>query len=225
MPDDTTDHNSTSQETERICYAPTEELRVVTSESGNATVLGMVIPYNQPSTDLGGYREVILPGAFTESLSSGDEIRADVEHNPANLLARSTQSTLRLQDRSDGLWAEIDLPDTTLGEDTRKEVASKLRDAMSASWLRDSVISKFVRRGGEIMKEVSKAELRSVSLTAFPAYKQTAGSLALRCLAEFITEEVKTHVAQLRQKGVPEDKSTQLTQLRRKLDLLELSIN
>jgi HK97 family phage prohead protease len=92
---------------------------VRTSDEGNGmTFGGYAWKYDSPSLPL-PFTERIAPGAFTRSLKSRAEIRAYVNHDDTLLLGSRRAGTLRIDDRADGGWVEIDLPDTTWGRDVR----------------------------------------------------------------------------------------------------------
>ena len=69
--------------------------------------------------DMGGWRETILPGAFSEVL--GDDVRALFNHDP-NLVLGRTPRTLRLAEDNVGLRYEIELPETQYGIDLYKSI-------------------------------------------------------------------------------------------------------
>lgn len=90
------------------------EVRMVNEEGQPKKLVGM-IPYNQRSLDLGGFTEVIAPGAFTSSLNG--DILALRDHDPKLLLGRTKSGTLTFSDEADGLHYTITLPNTTAGND------------------------------------------------------------------------------------------------------------
>ena len=63
------------------------------------------------------FHESIASTAFRDSLASGADILALVDHDAGRLLARTSSGTLRLGTDSRGLHFELDLPETTLGRD------------------------------------------------------------------------------------------------------------
>lgn len=68
--------------------------------------------------DIGAFRERISPGAFAGSIEEGgSDILALLDHDPGKVLGRTRSNTLRLDNRSDGLAFEINVPDTTAGRD------------------------------------------------------------------------------------------------------------
>src|SRR3972149_2272748 len=75
------------------------ELRAA-SEGKPAQLVGYAAVFNSRSEDLGGFREIIMPGAFDRRLG------------------RTASKTTRLEVDEKGLRAEIDVPDTQDGRDT-----------------------------------------------------------------------------------------------------------
>jgi HK97 family phage prohead protease len=86
------------------------------------TFAGYAWRYNEASLPL-PFTERIAPGAFTRTLKSKNDIRAYVNHDDTMLLGSTRAKTLRIEDRAEGGYVEIDLPDTTAGRDIRALVA------------------------------------------------------------------------------------------------------
>jgi uncharacterized protein len=90
-----------------------------------------LIPYGVESRDLGGWREVIEPGALRSAKL--DDLIATREHDRSKLLGRHP-TTLAIEDRSDGLAWSVELPTSPVGEDVRVAVErGDLRSTRSAS--------------------------------------------------------------------------------------------
>ncbi len=125
-----------------------------------------LIPYSIESRDLGGWREVIEPGALTGA-DLGDLI-ATREHDRSKLLGRHP-TTLTTEDRADGFAWSVELPESPVGEDVR--VAIERGDLRSTSWR--MVVGEDEWRGD--VRHVKRiAELRDVTVTASPAYGDAA---------------------------------------------------
>lgn len=118
-------------------------------------------------TDLGEFREVIEPGAFTRSLS-GRDVRAIYEHDGKALLGRSGAGTLRLQEDEQGLAFELDLPDTTLGRDLA--VLVERGDLCGCSF--GFQVRTDDWRGG--VRHLQDVDLHEITITATPAYDATS---------------------------------------------------
>jgi Escherichia/Staphylococcus phage prohead protease len=131
-----------------------------------------------------GFTEKIRRGAIAESMT-GDVI-ALYNHDPANLLARTTAGTMSLAEDSVGLKTEINLPPTTLGRDIYELVKRSDLRGMSLGFhvTRDSWNTKHTER------ELLAIDLHEVSIVARPAYPQTtieARSLGLPDDVELLT--------------------------------------
>lgn len=142
------------------------------------TLVGYAAVFNS-RTDIGGWWiEQIEPGAFSPALSA--DVRALVDHDPGRVIGRTKSKTLRLAEDERGLKVEIDLPNTSDGNDLWELVERGDISGMSfgfyvtkQEW--DETVDPPVRT----IKEV---ELLEVSAVAFPAYDDT--SIGKRALEE-----------------------------------------
>jgi Escherichia/Staphylococcus phage prohead protease len=148
------------------------ELRV--EGDARPTLVGYAVVYNSLSEDLGCFREIIAPGAFSEALKTAD-VRCLIDHNPSLLLGRNTSGTLRLFEESKGLRIECDLDDTSYALDLAKTVRRGDRDGMSFgfevvddSWGEDEI---------GVVRTVQRAGIFDVSAVTYPAYKDSSLNL------------------------------------------------
>lgn len=130
--------------------------------------------------DIGGFfTETILPGAFSDSIRSGD-VRALIDHDSGRIIGRTAAKTLRLSEDAKGLAVEIDLPDTTDGRDLAVQLERGDISGMSFGFR--VTHDEWDETGPVPARTIHKIELFEVSAVAFPAYADT--SLALRSLEE-----------------------------------------
>jgi HK97 family phage prohead protease len=127
-----------------------------------------VIPYGAESRDLGGWREVIDPGALDGAVL--DDLIATREHDRARLLGRHP-TTLTTEDRTDGFAWAVELPNSPAGEDVR--VAVERGDLRSTSW-RMVVAPGGERWDGDVRHVTAISHLLDVTVTAAPAYAAAA---------------------------------------------------
>tara|TARA_R100000655_G_scaffold8418_1_gene22011 strand:- start:1050 stop:2075 length:1026 start_codon:yes stop_codon:yes gene_type:complete len=157
------------------------ETRTEKREDGTTTITGHAAVFNQLSSDLGGFREVISPNAFENVLN--DDVRALVNHDPNLLLARTTSGTLKLKETAEGLQYSFDVPDTTYGRDL---VISMERGDISQSSFAFTIEedSWESTADGEIRTINKVKNLYDVSPVTYPAYPDANDlTLAKRSLA------------------------------------------
>lgn len=137
--------------------------------TGHAAVFNSV-------TQIGGFREVVAPGAFKEAIA-GDDVRALFNHDPNLILGRNRaypRPTLRLAEDTIGLFIEIDPPDTTYARDLGVSIGRGDVSQMSFSFA--------IPEGGEVwdftnkenpLRTIIKARLFDISPVTYPAYRTT----------------------------------------------------
>jgi HK97 family phage prohead protease len=160
-------------------YLKASELRAVEREGQLPMLVGKAVVYNSLSEDLGYFREMIKPGAFTESLKVAD-VRALIDHDPSLLIGRNTSGTLRLFDTPEYLGVEIDLPDTSYARDLVVKIKPRggkpigdlsgmsfsfVVDPEGATWYTDEE--------GKTFRTIVKASIEDVSAVTYPAYIET----------------------------------------------------
>lgn len=145
------------------------------ADGDGRTFRGYAAKFNAKSEPM-PFTEVIMPGAFTRTLKSRNEIKAFVNHD-TNLVIGSTRAgTLRLTQDERGLLVEIDLPDTTYGRDLAVSVQRGDVSGMSFGFS--------VPKGGDswngdyTVRTITEIALYEVSpVTGFPAYRQTTAAV------------------------------------------------
>lgn len=161
------------------------------NEAESRYIEGYGSVYNQRSVDLGGFYEIIAPGAFDGVIERSD-VKCYLEHNPQKgILARSKngQGSLKLELDERGLKYSFDAPHTVLGDEVVEGV--KRGDYSQSSFaftVQDESWTK--EEDGTYLRTINKVGgLYDVSIVANPAYEGT--SVALRSLDAFKAQEQK----------------------------------
>ncbi|MDW9899111.1 HK97 family phage prohead protease [Sinorhizobium meliloti] len=152
------------------------------AESDKRTLTGYAVVWNSDTTIGDYFVERIAPGAFTKALRG--DILALVNHDTGRVVGRTRSGTLRLAEDSRGLKVEIDVPDTSDGNDLWTLVERGDVSGMSFSFR--ATKQEWDDTGDLPHRTVIEAELFEVTATAIPAYPDT--SLALRSLEAARTE-------------------------------------
>lgn len=152
---------------------------------GGSKIAGHAAVFNQLSEDLGGYREKIAPGAFSETLKTAD-IRALWNHNPDFVLGRNKANTLRLSEDEVGLATEYDFPDTGYARDLMTLITRGDVSQQSFGFMVLPGGSKWHMEDGGLVRTLTNVELFDVSPVTYPAYPQTdvAARAELRTIAQ-----------------------------------------
>ena len=122
---------------------------------------------------IGSFSEEIKPGAF----DLGKDILCLLDHDPGKVLGRTKSSTLTLRTDDQGLFFELELPDTAAGRDVQELGRRGDLGGMSFGFL--------VPDGGETWEGdnriLNKIDLREISIiSAWPAYPETSVSVRSR---------------------------------------------
>ncbi|MCM3396790.1 HK97 family phage prohead protease [Oceanobacillus profundus] len=149
----------------------TGDIEIREDDDGNRTLSGYAVKWEKKSHVLGYYykfREQFKKGAFADSIKDGDQ-RFLWSHEAGKVLGRIKNSTLRLKEDDTGLHFELDLPKTTLGNDTYESIKRGDVDGVSFGFRNpDDHIEEF---DDDIpLRTIKKADLVEVSAVAFPAY-------------------------------------------------------
>lgn len=151
---------------------------------GNQTIRGYAAVFDSMSYDLGGFREVIAPGAFSEVLKRDADVRLLYNHDDGAVMARTKSGTLELVEDEVGLrvWARVDMQDSDVAR-----VVPKMRrqdvDQMSFAFTVEE--DEWDESGGYPLRTVrSVGELYEVSIVPFPAYEATKASVFERARSD-----------------------------------------
>lgn len=143
---------------------------------GKRTLVGYAAVWNSDTTIGDYFVERIAPGAFSKAI--GGDILALYDHDMGRVLGRTRSKTLRLSEDNHGLKVEIDVPDTSDGNDLWTLVGRGDVAGMSFSFR--ATKQEWDESGDMPHRTVLEAELYEVTATANPAYSDT--TLAARSL-------------------------------------------
>lgn len=155
-------------------------------ENGESRLVGYASVFNSMSHDLGGFREIVLPGAFRDTLESDLEVKALLNHNSDFVLGSKRAKTLRLKEDEHGLRTVIVPPDTSYGRDLVISVQRGDQGGMSFGFVVRS--DNWRKEGGAVVRELRQVDLIEVSTTPFPAYPQTDVTVAKRSLESWLAQ-------------------------------------
>jgi HK97 family phage prohead protease len=149
-------------------------------------IVGYAAIFNVLSSDLGGFKERIVTGAFAKSLREED-VRAFWNHDPNFPLARTKNGSLQLEEDITGLRYSITPPDTSYARDLKENIRSGIVNQSSFAFqiLKRSMESE----AGMPVQVLHEVRLVDVSPVSIPAYSQTYA--ALRSMAIELTSGIR----------------------------------
>lgn len=149
----------------------TNNVEIREDENGTRTITGYAVKWEMKSHEMGyfkRFKEQFKRGAFADSLTSDDQL-ALWSHDTSKVLGRTKNGTLRLFEDDVGLRFELDLPNTSLGNDAYETI--KRGDVDGVSFGFRMVKQEWDENDTEnITRSILKAKLLEVSPVAFPAY-------------------------------------------------------
>ncbi len=150
-----------------------KEMRVAAGSNQEPIIEGYAAIFGVYSQNLGGFREIIQKGAFSESIGQ-DDIRALWNHDANYVLGRNKSGTLELSEDEKGLRIKITPPDAQWAKDLVQSIKRGDVDQMSFAF--ETISDDWHKEEGQIVRELIKAKLYDVSPVTYPAYTQTSVS-------------------------------------------------
>lgn len=132
------------------------------------------IPFNSDSVVMdsydGDFIEQITPTAFNKTLKDKAEVKAFVNHDDGKIVGSTTAGTLRLSTSENGLEFEIDMPNTTFGNDAYETIKRGDCKTLSFGFIPVKVRSEKDEKG-LLHNYLVEVKLLEISIcVAFPAY-------------------------------------------------------
>jgi uncharacterized protein len=168
-------------------------------ESGEAFIEGYFAVFNQETELWPGAFEEIAPEAFNNSLRDNDIMCLD-NHDTRVVLGSTGSQTLELKTDSRGLWGrvKVDLEDPFAKSAYRKVQTGKVRGcSFGFVPLKEDIEH---RKDGTLKWIVREADTMEVSITAFPAYPQTAVAARQRDIESIKKEKLEQRKRNLKER-------------------------
>ncbi|MEO8100576.1 MAG: head maturation protease, ClpP-related [Acidobacteriota bacterium] len=144
------------------------------SADGARYLTGYAACYNELSEDLGGWRERILPGAFTRALSEKQDVCHLVNHDPSLILGRTSAGTTELSEDTKGLRFRTRVGNRNYENDLYESVVRGDVDGSSFAFENVSAPTWKKERNtkGEMesIREIHDVNIFDVSTVTYPAY-------------------------------------------------------
>lgn len=152
------------------------------AEGSPGKLAGYAAVFDVLSYDMGGFQEIVKPGAFDATLAASDDVLFRDQHD--EVLGRTSAGTLRLSTDAKGLAFELDLPDTTSGRDLAEMVRRGDVSECSFAFRVNGPDGDYWSQGPlALIRELRSVKLVDVATTLYPAYPET--EVALRSLDDW----------------------------------------
>ena len=96
---------------------PAQRLEIRKNSDGSRSLEGYAVVWNSLSEDLGGFKERVTRGAFTQSLKDNPDVLCLYGHDSNQILGRVSSGTLTVKQDDTGLKFRCTLPDTSTARD------------------------------------------------------------------------------------------------------------
>lgn len=170
-------HSSIGSRETRVSTAA-QGFEIRTNADGSRTISGTAVVFGALSENLGGFRERIAAGAFTQSLRDNADVLILAQHNLAQPLGRVSSGTAKVWQDERGLHFSCTLPETSWARD--------LVALLQRGDVRQMSFGFAVPPGGDewttepdglLLRTVNMATVYECSVVTAPAYAQTSVSL------------------------------------------------
>lgn len=157
----------------RMTYTQTDLTTRISEDGDIGFIEGYFAVFDRETELWPGAFEEIAPGAFRHSLSAKDDILCLDNHSKRAVLGSTGSQTLTLEEDATGLYGkvELDLADPMAMSAYRKVKTGKVRGCSFGFYPTKEETMHL--ENGDIKWRVQECDLVEVSITAFPAYKDT----------------------------------------------------
>ncbi len=192
------------------------------AEEDNKKIVGYAAVYDQLSEDLGGFKEKIKRGAFTNSIKRND-IKLLFNHDANYVLGRNKSGTLKLEEDEYGLKIEAIPPNTSFAKDLINLLERGDIDQMSFGFMVNK--EEWDTTDKELpIRTLLDVELFDTSIVVYPAYKQTSVDVrsTKEVLKDFRTKQEQELELEKIDKAKAQERKAEMTKV--KLDIVKLKM-
>lgn len=179
-PEDNQDNGNTDVKTDNNSDVKTDD------NSADKIISGYAIVFNEPSRDLGGFKEIITP----EALDGVDfkNVYMLNNHDYSQVLASVKAGTLELKTDDKGLYFKATMPNTSYANDVYQQIKSGNVDSCSFGFDTDDDTDAWSKDdSGNVTRTINKVkDLFDVSVVAVPAYDDTNVNVDTRSYEKFM---------------------------------------
>ena len=180
----------------RVLGAEAVGIEIRAADDGGRTLVGYGAVFGKRSQDLGGFQEVISPGAFNRTIKNTKDVLVTLNHDVGALLGRTGAGTARLSVDDVGVRYEVDLPSTSAGKDV--EILASRGDLFGSSftfsvppkgeaWSKDD--------DGVRVRTLNEVRLYELGPVVSPAYLDTTVALRSMDSVEEVPEEEEESIS------------------------------
>lgn len=144
----------------------------VRKTADSTSIKGYAARFDSLSSDLGGFRERINKGAFSNTLRDNPDVFLLFGHEMNSVLARTTAGTLSLREDNSGLAFDATLPNTTLGNDVAENLRNGNLTEMSFGFNVDD--DEWDQTDDGVIRSLNAVNLGEISIVPRGAYGNNA---------------------------------------------------
>ena len=173
----------------------TNNLEVRQQDGKKGVIAGYGIVYGQRTQIYSDLYEIILPGAASEFLASEPDIRCCFNHDRNYILGRTKSGTLSVREDPNGVFYEVQVPDTQWARDLSANMERGDIDGSSFTFgVNPDGETVTKQADGTYLREIRKlaivAELGPVTMPAYPT--TTANVRSAQETYDSFTESLRT---------------------------------
>ena len=154
------------------------EHRITEDEDGRKHITGYVTVYNQLSDPIFNFRERIIPGAFTESLSDKSYPKKSYfNHDPSWVLGNTENDTVSFTENDLGIYVDAIPPDTSMARDAIEMISGRYVNHASFAFRVNRNGDRYLGEPENLIREIMKGKFYEGGPVSDAAYPQTTANL------------------------------------------------